>query len=180
MSKALMQKIYIQDFDILIVDQIGKNFSGDGADPNVISSHTGTKGEKPEFIRYVIRDLSDETHGCAVGIGVADFITKRAYDKLDLDVTYPNLVVSSGVHVAKIPMVLSNDKLALQAAIFTAVGIDKTNPKIVRLKNTLNVEEIQLSQALLEDVKKYPELKVLEEPKELAFDNEGNFPVGIF
>lgn len=174
-AKELMPKILLPKFDILVIDQIGKNFSGDGADPNVSGTYcTPFASGGPEFQRYVILDLSDETHGNGIGLGMAEFTTKRAFDKFDFDATYPNGLTSTVVSVVKVPMVLNSDKLALQAAIHCCTGIDKAKPKIVRIKNTSHIEEILISEALLEEAKKNPRIRVLEEAKELAFDKGGN------
>ncbi len=174
-AKSLMPKILLPKFDILVVDQIGKNFSGDGADPNVSGTYcTPFASGGPEFQRYVILDLSDETHGNGIGLGMAEFTTKRAFDKYDFDATYPNGLTSTVVSVVKVPMVLASDKLALQAALHVCTGIDKKKPKIVRIKNTSHIEEIMISEALLDEARKHPQIRVLEEPKDLPFDKDGN------
>jgi len=175
LAKNLMPKILIPKFDILIVDRIGKNFSGDGADPNITGTYaTPYASGGPEFQRYVILDLSEETHGNAIGVGMADFTTKRVFDKTDFDATYPNALTATVVMGVKMPMVLKSDREAIQAAIFCCTGIDKTKPKIVRIKNTSHIDEIMVSEALIEEVKRHPQMKLLEEPKELPFDREGN------
>jgi len=176
-AKDWMPRIYIPKFDILIVDQIGKNFSGDGADPNITASYcTPYASGGPEWQRYVILDLSDETHGNAIGIGMADFSTKRAFDKLDFDATYPNGFTSTVVSGVRVPVILKNDETAIKSAIFVCTNIDKTKPKIVRIKNTSHIEEISISEALVEEAKKHPNMKMLEEPGELVFDKDGNLP----
>jgi len=174
-AKEWMPRIYIPKFDILIVDQIGKNFSGDGADPNITASYcTPFASGGPEWQRYVILDLSDETHGNAIGIGMADFSTKRAFDKMDFDATYPNGYTATVTLGVKVPVILKNDELAIKSAIFVATGIDKAKPKIVRIKNTSHIEQISVSEALVDEAKKHPKMKLIEEPKELVFDKDGN------
>ena len=176
-AKDWMPRIYIPKFDILIVDQIGKNFSGDGADPNISGSYsTPFASGGPEWQRYVILDLSDETHGNALGIGMADFSTKRAFDKLDFDASYPNGFTSTVVSVLRVPVILKNDETAIKSAIFVCTNIDKSKPKIVRIKNTSHIEEIIISEALVEEAKKHPKMTVLEDPKEVVFDSSGNLP----
>jgi hypothetical protein len=178
-AKKLMPKIMVPKFDILVVDQIGKNFSGDGADPNISGTYcTPYASGGPEFQRYVILDLSEETHGNAIGLGLADFTTKRVYDKTDFDATYPNALTATVTIGVKVPMVLKSDREALKAAIFCCTGIDKTKPKIVRIRNTSHIEEIMISEALLEEASKHPDMKILEGPKELPFDKDGNLPIG--
>jgi len=174
-ARELMPKILIPKFDILIVDQIGKNFSGDGADPNITGTYcTPYATGGPEFQRYVILDLSDETHGNAIGIGMADFTTRRAFDKTDFDATYPNALTSTVVSGVKMPMVLKSDREAIQAALFCCTGIDKSKPRIVRIKNTSHIDTIMVSEALIEEARRNSQMQVLEEPKELSFDRQGN------
>jgi len=176
-AKDWMPRIFIPKFDILIVDQIGKNFSGDGADPNITASYcTPYASGGPEWQRYVILDLSDETHGNAIGIGMADFSTKRAFDKLDFDATYPNGFTSTVVSGVRVPVILKNDESAIKSAIFVCTNIDKAKPKIVRIRNTSHIEEIAVSEALVDEARKHPNLKVLEEPREVIFDKDGNLP----
>ena len=174
-ARSLMPKILIPKFDILVVDQIGKNFSGDGADPNVTGTYcTPFASGGPEFQRYVIMDLSDETHGNGIGLGMADFTTKRAFDKFDFDTSYPNGLTSTVVSVLSIPVVLKSDREALQAALHVCTGIDKKKPKIVRIKNSSHIEEIMISEALMDEARKHPQIRVIEEPKDLDFDKDGN------
>jgi hypothetical protein len=178
-AKSLMPKIYLPKFDILIIDQIGKNFSGDGADPNVSATFaTPYASGGPEFQKYIILDISDESHGSAIGIGMADFSTKRAFDKIDFDATYPNNLTSVVTFNSDVPMILKNDRTALQAAIHCCIDIDRSRPKIVRIKNTSHIEEIMVSEALLEEVKNTPGMELLEETKDLSFDSDGNLLVG--
>lgn len=174
-ARHLMPRIMLEHFDILVVDQIGKNFSGDGADPNISGTYcTPFASGGPEFQRYVILDMSDESHGNATGMGMADFTTSRLYDKIDFDASYPNALTSTVVSGVRMPLVLKNDRMALQAAVFTAVGIDKLRPKMVRIRNTSHIEQIWVSEALLEEVGRVPAMRIIEEPRDFHFDREGN------
>ncbi len=176
-ARALMPQIMFPKFDVLVIDQIGKNFSGDGADPNVSASYcTPYASGGPEYERYVILDLSEETHGNAIGIGMADISTKRAYDKIDFDAGYPNALTSTVLDGVHVPMILKNDETAIKTAIFSSVHADKANPKIVRIKNTSHIEEILISEALLDEARKNPKIEILEQPRPLAFDKDGNLP----
>jgi len=176
-AKEWLPKIYIPKFDILIVDKIGKNFSGEGADPNITASYsTPYASGGPEWQRYVIFDLSEETHGNAIGLGEADFSTKRAFDKIDFDATYPNGFTALIISPIRVPVILRSDELAIKSSIFACTNIDKSKPKIVRIKNTSHIEEIIISEALVDEARKHPMMKVLEEPKEVKFDKDGNLP----
>jgi hypothetical protein len=174
-AKALLPKILFEEIDVLIVDQIGKNISGDGMDPNITGTFAtpyASGGVKAQ--RVVVLDLSEETHGNANGMGAADFITRRLFEKIDLEKTYPNGITSTVVNLHKIPMILKNDREVLQAAIKTCNEIDKTNPAIVRIKNSLQLDSIDISEVLLEKADRMPNVEVLEKPRPLLFNEQGN------
>ena len=174
-AKRLMPRIMFPKFDILVIDQIGKNFSGDGADPNISATYcTPYASGGPEFQRYVILDLSEETHGNAIGIGMADFATKRVYDKTDFDMTYPNALTATVVIGVRMPMILRNDRLALQAAIFCCTGIDKTEPRIVRIMNTSHIETLWISEPLVSEALTNKNIEIVQPAGEVMFDSDGN------
>jgi hypothetical protein len=175
-AKQLMPQIMFPKFDILVIDQIGKNFSGDGADPNISTTYsTPYASGGPEFQRYVVLDLSEETHGNAIGIGMADFTTKRVYDKMDFDKTYPNALTTTVVSGVRMPMVLRNDRLALQAAIFCCTEIDKAKPRIVRIMNTSHIENIWISEPLVPEALTNKKIEIIQPAGEVKFDRDGNF-----
>jgi hypothetical protein len=174
-AKHLMPSILIPKFDVLIVDKIGKNYSGDGADPNITGTYcTSFASGGPVFERYVILDLSEETHSNAHGVGMADVTTKRVYDKTDFDEGYPNALTSRVLQPAKMPMVMASDRLAIQAALFTCVEHNPKAPKIVRLANTSHIDTIELSEALLPEASAHPRLQILSKPREMDFEASGN------
>ena len=174
-AKSAMGRIYISHADVLIVDQIGKNFSGDGMDPN-IAGNFATPYKKGGLQKQVIAvlSLSPETHGNFNGIGLADITTRRAFNQMNFENTYPNAITSTVLNVVKIPMVLANDKIAIQIAIRSCNNIDKKNPKIIRIKNTRDIEEIEVSEGLIDEVRLIKELDIIEGPKSLKFDKDGN------
>ena len=185
-AKELMGHIMIKHADLLIIDQIGKNISGDGQDPNVsnmLPRETGVpfgpNGEFPskcEFRadRNIILDLTEETHGNANGLGLADVTTQRCVDKIINAAAYPNAVTSTILEMVKIPLWTENDKLAIQVALKTATKADKNAPKIVRIKNTMEVQEIYVSEALLPEVEANPNMEVISGPEPMAFDAKGD------
>jgi hypothetical protein len=180
-AKSLMPRIMFPKFDILIIDQIGKDISGDGADPNI----SGTFATKyafggPKFERYVVLDLSSKSHGNAIGMGMADISTKRLFDKIDFDACYPNALTSTVLSGVKVPFIAKNDELAIKAAIFSCAKCNKENPRIVRIKNTSHIEEIMISEALIEEAQNNENIILMDQPKVLPFDNEGNLPIGLF
>ena len=173
-AKSRLPRLLIPETDVLMVREIGKNFSGSGMDPNV----TGTFGTPfadggIRKQRTVVLDISDESHGSFIGLGMADTTTKRAFEKLDTNATYFNMLTSTVLQVGKIPMVLEDDKMALQTALRTLTQIDRNHIRVVYIKNTLSLETIMVSEALLEQVRERDDMEILEEPRKLRFDEHG-------
>lgn len=173
-AKSRLPRILLPETDVLIVGEIGKDFSGSGMDPNV----TGTFGTPYatggiQKQRVVVLDLSEQTHGNFIGLGMADTTTKRAFEKLDTNAAYFNMLTSTVLCVGKIPMVLEDDKLAIQAALKTLTQVDREHIRMVYLKNTLSLETIMVSEALLEQVRGRDDMEILEQPHPLSFDSEG-------
>jgi hypothetical protein len=174
-ARRLMPTIPFSEFDVLVVDTIGKNFSGDGADPNVTGTYcTPYASGGPRIQRYVVLDVSEESHGNSLGVGMADITTARLLGKTDYDAMYSNAVTNRVLNNIRIPLVMKNDRLALQAAVFTCIDIDIQRPRIVRISNTSHVGTLTISEALLEEARANPAVEVLGSPGDLVFDNEGN------
>ena len=115
-------------------------------------------------------DLSDETHGNATGLGLADFSTKRAFDKIDFDAGYPNTITSRTTAGGKIPPIMKNDALAIAAAIYTCDIAPGQQVRMVRIPNTLHIGEIEISEALLAEAEREPNIEIVSEPFPLEFD----------
>ncbi len=172
---ANMPRILVDECDVLIVDQIGKNFSGDGMDPNITGTFCtpyATGGIKSQ--RVCVLDLSPETHGNGIGLGYSSATTKRVFDQLDLAAMYPNAITCTVLGGVRIPIVMESDREAIQVCVRTCNEIDKENPRIVRIPNSLHIEYIMLSEAYYEEVKGNPDIEILSEPEYLPFDEEGN------
>jgi len=175
-AKSLMGKILLDHTDVLVVDQIGKNISGNGADPNVTGAFESKNltGGISAYKRVVL-DIHKDSHGNGTGMGVFDTTTKRLVDKVDLAAVYVNALTSATTQLPKIPMTMDSDHDAIAAAISTcAYAEDRENIKLVRIKNTMELEDIWVSAALLEEVKKNPRLEILGEPEPFGFDEAGN------
>ncbi|WP_010282047.1 nickel pincer cofactor-dependent isomerase, group 22 [Bacillus timonensis] len=174
-AKQLLPKLFFDQIDVLVIDQIGKNISGDGMDPNITGRYpTPYAHGGPEVNKMVVLNLTPETEGNANGVGTADFTTQRLVDKMDLEFTYANGLTSTVVAPTKIATTLPNDKEAIQAAIKTCNILDFSTVKMVRIKDTLHVSEIEVSEALLEYVKEHPNIELISEPYEFDFDENGN------
>jgi len=173
-ARRLMPSIPFPAFDILVVDRIGKNYSGDGADPNVTGTYaTPYAAGGPRFQRYVALGMSGESHGNGLGIGMADFTTARLAEALDVAAMYTNSLTNRQPNLSRIPMVLDTDRLALQAAVHSCLGIDPLRPRIVRIADTSRLDALSISEPLLAVAASNPALEVLEGPSEMAFDRDG-------
>ena len=171
-----MPSLLVGECDVLIVDETGKNYSGTGVDPNItgtFSTEFATGGVKVQ--RTCFLDLSEESHGNALGVGLANVITRKFFDKIDPEKMYPNCITSTVLASARIPCVVANDKEAIQMCIRTCTGIDKDKVRMIRIPNSLHIGNIMLSEAYYEDVKsgKWQGLSVLSEPEELMFNADG-------
>jgi hypothetical protein len=154
-ARKNMPSLPVDDIDVLIVDQMGKDISGVGIDPNIIGRiKIGGQEEpdKPTIKAIVLLDLTDSSHGNAIGIGLSDVITKKLYDKIDFPSTYKNTVTSSFLERAKIPIVARNDREALEIALRSCGYLKNGEERIIRIKNTLNLDEIYISKPILDIV----------------------------
>ncbi len=170
-----MPRIIVGKCDVLVVDEIGKNYSGTGVDPNI----TGTFSTKYvsggiEVQRTAMLDLSKESHGNGLGVGLSSVITKRLFDKLDVEKMYPNCITSTVLESARIPCVVADDKEAVQFCIRTCVNIDKENVRIVRIPNSLHIEHIMLSEVYYDEIKNYPDLEIESKPEYMKFNEYSN------
>ena len=174
LARAAMPSIPFAQLDVLVLDKIGKNISGDGADPNITGKFATPFAEGgPQVAKQVVLDLTDETEGNGNGIGTADFTTVRAATKTDLGHTYPNGLTSTVVAPVALPMMLPSDRLAIAAAVLTCNAVGRP-PRLMRIASTLQLQEFVVSTALLDEVKAHPALEILAGPAPLPFDSAGN------
>lgn len=178
LAKKQMPQIYVKETDILIVREIGKNISGSGMDPNITgtwSTPYGYGGIKKK--RTVILDVTNESHGNIIGLGKADVTTKRAFDKINFLDTYSNVLTSTVIEPAKIPMWMCNDEHAIKAAIKTLTQVNRKALKIVMIKNTLQLDEIYVSEAHIQELQGNINTVFSSNNSYLHFDQEGNLKV---
>ena len=176
-SYKTIARLLFEKCDVLVVDKIGKNISGDGMDPNISGRFVlpqycsgGIQAEK-----VVILDITDETHGNAQGIGLAEVTTRRLVNRMKLEMTYPTGVTNTFLHLMKIPMIMDNDREALQLALMCCPDAeDHDNMKLIRIPNTAHIGEIEISEGLLPLAKANPDIEILTEPYDLPFDAQGN------
>jgi hypothetical protein len=174
-AKSLLPKLFFEQLDVLVIDEIGKNISGDGMDPNITGRYpTPYAYGGPEVNKMVVLDLTPQSEGNANGVGTADFTTQRLLDKMDREGTYANGLTSTVVAPTKIATTLANDREAIQASIKTCNILDFENVKLVRIKNTLDISEIEVSEALLDDIREHENMEISSSLYEMSFDKAGN------
>lgn len=175
-AKKNMPHLMFEKPDVLAIDYIGKNISGPGMDPNITYTFNPNSGISTEgkAHRIIVFDLTDETHGAGAGVGNADFTTKRLFNKFDADQTYPNLLTAGFPEPGKMPMLMDNQKLTIQAAIKTAALTDPSQVRMVRIKDTLHLGEIEISEAMLPEAEALDNVEIISEPYELNFNKDGD------
>jgi hypothetical protein len=171
-AKRKLMRLPFDDIDVLVIDEIGKNISGDGADPNVTGRYpTPFASGGPNVERMVFLDLTPETGGNANGLGAADVVTERLVSKMDRPSTYLNALTSTTPYPVKIPMTMPTDRMAIAAALTMTAGVSPQNARLVRIKNTLKLRRMWVSEALLNEVDG-EKVRVVEEPRPMRFDEE--------
>ena len=174
-SKERLCKIFFNDIDVLVVDRLGKDISGDGMDPNITGRYAVPYMQSDKKIQHIaVLDLTEETHGNCNGLGLADVTTRRVVEKIDVDCTYPNVVTSTVLCTPKIPLFTHTDRACIQIALKTCNYIDRVKPRIVHIRDTMRLEEIEISEGMLEEARANPMIEILDEPREWPFDAEGN------
>jgi hypothetical protein len=177
-SAKLMPKLPVSDMDVLFVDELGKNFSGTGMDTNVVGRFRilGVEDpESPEAKYLIVSDVSEASHGNALGVGLADFTTQRLFEKIDYEAMYQNVLTSTFPERAKIPMILASDREALEAAIRCNWGIEPEDTRFVRIPNTLHLRYAYLSENLLDEAIANGNVEVVGDAAEMEFDEDGYF-----
>jgi hypothetical protein len=168
-----------EKIDILLVDEIGKNISGDGADPNVINRDISgelAKSEvlpKPAIQRIIFRDLTEDTEGNATGVGLGDFVLRQLADKVDPVATYMNVITSKHPEGGRLPMAVDNDRQAIYLAIGSALHMTAETARIARIKNTKDVEEFWISEPLVDEMLASGRVELIGELAPIAFNEQG-------
>jgi Lactate racemase N-terminal domain len=187
-ARKLMPLLPFDEIDLLIVDRIGKNISGAGMDPNVIGrsvhgySASLMREERPSpFIRRIFaRDLTPETHGNAVGIGLADVTTARLVHAMDQRATYINALTALTPQCAKIPVYFATDREIIERVLASLALADPRAARIVRIADTLSLVHLEVSEAFREEVERRADLTSLSELREMGFDPMGNLETALW
>jgi hypothetical protein len=171
----LFPRLPVDDIDVLVVDKLGKDISGTGMDTNIIGRMRIPGEAEPETPRVkalVVLDLSEASHGNATGLGLADFTTRRLLDKIDFPIMTMNIYTSGFLERGYIPLVFDSDEAAIEAAIdhvFRARPQDRDQVRIVRIASTLDLDQIQVTANLLDEIRARETLLSESEPEALPF-----------
>jgi hypothetical protein len=171
-----MPQLYFDEIDVLVIDEMGKNISGAGFDPNITGRNRRAVQWNfgPKVKKIVVLGLTHETHGNATGMGGADIITMRLFKEIDIPSTYANIITSMNLDGGAIPIVMNTEREAIQLAVKTVVRVKPENCRIVRIRNTLDIAQIQVSEPLLGEVRASPEhFQIASPAAAFAFDAEG-------
>ncbi|HKV44757.1 MAG TPA: lactate racemase domain-containing protein [bacterium] len=171
-ARDLMPSLPVRDIDVLIVQEIGKNISGDGMDPNITGRYLSHVTGGPTIRRIVVLDLTEETHGNATGIGMADLTVRRVVDKIDLESTYTNGITAAITEGSRLPVIMVSDRDAIWTALLTTQR--PTPPgteRIVYIRSTLALGEVAVSTALVSHLAAHA--KVASPPLALGFSDDG-------
>jgi hypothetical protein len=176
-ARTLVPRIPFPKFHLLVVDELGKNISGCGMDTKVIGRGTELQpGEAPEIRMIYVRDVTHESGGNAVGMGLADVMHDRLYRKIDFQKTYLNSTVALNPAPAKMPLHVSSDRAALELLFGHLGRPGPAEQRVVWIRNTMSLERFAVSPALAREAESFPGWRVLREPAEVQFDSDGNLP----
>ena len=182
--KANSLALPVSNIDILILEEIGKNISGAGMDTNVtggVKAYKEGEYNPPQIKKIIILDLTSESHGNALGVGIADIITKKLYKKIDFEVTYKNVITCGYLDRAKIPIIADTDEEAIKIALRTSYNLPGVKPSIIIIRNTLKLDDMFVSEIIWEKIKNQKNISTISISKrnKLTFDNIGNLTLRI-
>jgi hypothetical protein len=182
LARKWLPRLPFNKVDLLVIDEIGKNISGTGMDTNVVgrkyNDHAATEKDDVSCRRIFVRGLTDETHGNACGIGIAEFTNQRTIDQVDIKITRINALTGGHPTAAMLPVAFTTDRESVGAALATVGLIEPAKARVIHITNTLHVAEVLVSEAYLPELEGRDDLEVVEGPFDMEFDSSGNlYPV---
>lgn len=174
-ARSLLPRLPVKVLDLLVVEEMGKNISGTGMDTNVIGRMGigGVPDGDPHIERIAVLDLTEGSHGNANGMGLADFITRRFREKIDFQATYLNTLTATFVQRARMPICLESDRAVLETAMATLGHPSPDSARVIRIRNTLMLEQIWCSPAVAAELAGRPGIEFLGPAEPWAFDPTG-------
>ena len=179
-ARRWMPRLPFRRVDVLLIDEIGKNFSGVGMDSNVVGrkfdEHKAVQDEYPKVKRIALRGLSKRSHGNAIGIGMAEFCRSQLLRDTDFAATRLNVLTSGRVAAAMCPLDYETDRQMLELALSTVGLVEPPDARLLWIPNTLRLAEVECSAAYLEQARGRSDLEILTDLRPLPFDAAGNLP----
>jgi hypothetical protein len=177
-AKELMGRLPFDALDVAVIDVMGKDKSGAGMDTNVIGRmmiRGSAEFPRPRITNIAVLDVSDASHGNAIGLGLADFIPFRILEKIDLRSSYINAMTSGlgGPQRGQIPMAMPTDRDAIAAAMLTCGRADLDQCRLIRMPDTLDLQELLVAESMRAELEADPQLEILGEPVPMTFDAHG-------
>ncbi len=170
-ARENMPSLPVQELDVLIVDEFGKHISGTGLDVNIIGRlkiNTEPEPETPRIGSIILLDLADKSHGNANGMGLADVISRRFFEKINFQATYENVLTTGFLERGKIPVVAETEAQALEFALKSLGLSGPEQARVLRIKNSLNLDTLWASSALLPELKGHSSIEQLDEMQEFG------------
>ena len=180
LAKRLMARLPFDRADVLLIDRIGKNISGVGFDANVVGrkrdDHKAVEGEYPKVRRICLRALTEQTHGNAIGMGMAEFCKSQLLRQADMGPTRLNGIISGHVSASMAPLDFETDREMLETALGTIGLAEPPDAKLLWIADTLHLGEVECSSVYLDEARSRDDLEVITEPRDLPFDADGQLP----
>ena len=180
LARAWLPRLPFPRVDVLLIDRIGKNISGVGFDANVVGrkfdDHKAVEGESPKVKRIALRGLTPQSHGNAIGIGMAEFCRSQLLREADMAATRLNVLTSGHVSAAMRPLDYPTDRQMLDAALSTVGLVEPQGARLLWIANTLHLSEVECSAAYLGEARTRPDLQILTPPRPMPLDAFGNLP----
>ncbi len=178
-AKQATAQILLDGIDLLLIEEIGKDISGGGMDPNITGrpSSGATGFDVPCPIRTIaVLGLSEKTHGNATGMGMADLMTRDCANQIDFAATYTNCITARVIMSQRLPMIVNDDRDAVILGLHLTVGVDPAKAKIAQIVNTLELSEMYVSETYLDQIEDNPAFDILSSPVPMQFDQDGRIP----
>jgi hypothetical protein len=180
LATRLLPRLPFREADILVIDEIGKNISGTGMDTNVVgrkfNDHAAVEDEWPKVRRIVVRSLTEQTHGNAAGIGIAEFCRTQALAQMDRHKTWVNALTAGHISSVMTPLHYESDREILDTALPTIGLRQPADARVLWIKNTLELAEVECTAAYHDEAQSREDLEVLTPLRTLDFDAAGNWP----
>lgn len=178
LARKWMPRLPFDRVDLLVIDAMGKNISGSGMDTNVVgrkyNDHAAAEKEFPKVTRILVRGLTPETHGNAAGIGMAEYCHKRLVDAMNVEATVINCMTGNAPSGAAIPVHFATDRECLEKALQTVGFVEPQNARVLRIRNTLHLGELLVSEAYEKELAGRDDLSVLAPAADMEFDAQGD------